>query len=180
MYLCLPWASPGEYLHKPPSLSWPEDLILSLALGCFPWSAGRRAGSFMRCQGDRSTWPTLCCVRVSPETTDALCRQFRRFVREQTSEDSCQLCSSARRAALWCETGCAGLAYTELGLWSVRSQGVVRTQHHESDTAHDLNVYSLWGSVQLCKKEVWLMHYETQRVYLPWWPSFEWEDFFFS
>lgn len=73
MYLCLPWVSLVEHLHKPPSLSWTEELIVSLALGCFPWSGGRRAGSFMRCRGDRSTWTTLCCVRVSRETTAALC-----------------------------------------------------------------------------------------------------------
>lgn len=24
-------------------------------------------GDIMRCQSDRSTWPGLCCVRVSPE-----------------------------------------------------------------------------------------------------------------
>lgn len=32
--------------------------------------------------------------------------------------------------------------------------GVVNTQENESDTAYDLYVYSLWTSVQLCKKEV--------------------------
>lgn len=103
MYLCLPWVSLVEYSHKPPSLSWTEELIVSLALGCFPWSQGRRAGSFMRCQGDRSTWTILCCVRVSRETAGALCWQSRGFAREQASVDSCQFCS------LWCEAGCAGL-----------------------------------------------------------------------
>ena len=31
--------------------------------------AGRHAGSLMRCQGDRSIWPLLCCVKACPGTT---------------------------------------------------------------------------------------------------------------
>lgn len=122
MYLCLPWVSLVEYLHKPPSLFWTEKLIVSLALGSFPWSTGRHAGSFMRCQGDRSTWPTSCCVRVGPKTAGALCWQSRGFIREPASVDSCQICTSALLCALWCETGCAGLAYTVLGLRSAQSR----------------------------------------------------------
>lgn len=118
-YLCLSWVTPVEYLHKPPSLSFTEELIVSLALGCFP---GRSTGSFMKCQGDRSTWPTLCCVRVSSETADALRWQFRGFAREQASVDSCQFCSSSLLCTLWCEAGCVAPAYTGLGLWSVRAR----------------------------------------------------------
>lgn len=122
MYLCLFWVSLVEYLHKPPSQSWTEELIVSLALGSFPCSAGRRAGIFMRCQGDRSSWPTPCCVRVSPKTAGALRWRFRGFARGQASVDSCQFCSSALVCTLWCEAGCAGPAYSGPGLWSVRSQ----------------------------------------------------------
>ncbi len=119
MYLCLPCVSLVEYLHKPPSLCWTEELIVSLALGCFPWSAGRRAGSFMKCQGDRSTWPTLCCVRVSlrPPVLSA-------DSSGDLLENRPQWTAVSSTVQLWCETGCAGLAYTGLGLglWSVRAR----------------------------------------------------------
>lgn len=119
MYLCLPWVSLVEYLNTPPRLSWTEELIVPLAFGCFPWSTGRRTGSFMRCQGDRSTWPTLCCARVSPENAIALRRQFSGFAREQVSVDSR---TTVQLRCVLFDVRQDVQAYAELGLWSVRSQ----------------------------------------------------------
>ncbi len=160
MYLCLHWVSLVEHLHKPPSPSWTEKLFVSLVLSCFPQSAGRRAGSFMRCQGDRSTWPTLCCDRVRPESAGALCWQFSGDLLQ--SGPQCTAVSSA--VQLWCvsfDVGRPGLHWA----WAVVSaiSGVVGTQDCESDKAHGLTVYSPWRSVQLCEKEVWPKQPETKR-----------------
>lgn len=137
-----------EYSHKPPSLSWTEEPIVSLALGCFPRSAGRRAGSFMRCQGDRSTWPRLCCVRVSPRppvlSADGSGDLLESRPRWTAVSSAARLCCSRFDV----RQDVQGLASPRgrgrgRGRGRRRSQGVVRRQEHESDTAHDPSVYTL-------------------------------------
>lgn len=112
---------PGGVLTQTtqPVLDWGAHCVVSPRL--FPMEAqGDVLGALW---GVRVTGPLgPHCVVLGSETVCALCWQSRGFVREQASVDSCQLCTAAFLCALWCETGCAGLGYTGLELWSVRSR----------------------------------------------------------